>query len=112
MTAIARRLIPVVLIGATSAVTLAQAPEGARDKGTHEIYVSVLDSKGTPVSGLTAADFVVREDGNAREVLSARIADEPLQVALLIDDSQAASSATSELREGLTAFLERLHGKG
>jgi VWFA-related protein len=103
---------PVILFGAIGAVPLAQTPAGARDKGTHDIYVSVLDSKGAPVTGLTAADFVVREDGTAREVLSARIADEPLQVALLIDDSQAASNATSELREGLTAFLERMHGKG
>ncbi|MGH9309217.1 MAG: VWA domain-containing protein [Vicinamibacterales bacterium] len=112
MIAITRRLIPVLAIGSIAAVTPVSSAQNARDKGTHEIYVSVLDSKGAPVPGLTAADFMVREDGNAREVLGARIADEPLQVALLIDDSQAAADATSHLREGLAAFVERMHGKG
>lgn len=112
MTPIFRRLVPGLVIGSIVAVTPALTAQDARNKGTHDVYVSVLDGNGAPVPGLTAADFVVREDGNAREVLSARIADEPLQVALLIDDSQAAADATSHLREGLTAFVERMHGKG
>jgi Ca-activated chloride channel homolog len=63
------------------------------------------------VADLTPAGFVIREDGQVREVLEAKIADEPLQVALLIDDSEAATDATTYLRDGLQAFLERLHGK-
>ena len=38
-------------------------------------------------------------------------ADAPLQIALLIDDSAAATDATSYLRDGLAAFLERMRGK-
>ena len=78
---------------------------------SRQVYLSVLDKKGAPVQGVGPADFVVREDGKPREVLDVRVADQPLTVALLVDDSQAATEATSHLREGLAALLERLHGK-
>ena len=104
-----RRLLPVVLICLAGGAAHAQParPAGA----AQEIHVSAVDNRGLPVTGLTAADFVVREDGAVREVLSAAQAEAPLQIALLIDDSQAASDATVYLREGLAAFLERLHGR-
>lgn len=78
---------------------------------TRDIHVSVVDSRGAPVEGLTEADFVVREDDVAREVLRVRPAEDPIQLALLIDNSQAATDSVLRLREGLAAFLERLHGR-
>src|SRR5688500_7952341 len=85
----------------------------ASDSGarTRDVYVSVVDSKGAPIVGLTAADFTVREDRMAREVLKAGPATEPLQVALLIDDSQAAASMIQPLREAIAAFIDKLQGK-
>jgi Ca-activated chloride channel family protein len=76
-----------------------------------DIYVSVVDGKGDPASGLTAEDFRVREDGVAREVLKAGTATEPLTVALVVDDSQAIQPAVQMIREAMDEFLKALDGK-
>jgi VWFA-related protein len=75
------------------------------------IYVSVLDSKGEPATGLTAADFVVKEDDGAREVLKAEPATEPLTVALLVDDSQALNEGVQFIREAARDFVKTVAGK-
>ena len=92
-------------------VPAAAHPQRESGGRTRDIHVSVLDAKGAPVRGLTAEDFTVREDGQVREVLKAGPATEPLDVALLVDDSQAADPALQHLREGVLAFIDRLAGK-
>ncbi len=89
-----------------------QAPR-ASDAGprTAQIYVSVLGPRDVPMTGLSAADFVVREDGVSREVLRAAPATDPLQIVLVVDDSQAATDAIQPLREGLRAFVDALRGR-
>jgi VWFA-related protein len=87
-------------------------PSAASDARTRDVYVSVLDSKDAPVTGLAAADFVVREDGAPREVLRAGPATAPMQIILLVDDSQALTPALQPMREGLTKFVEKMQGHG
>jgi VWFA-related protein len=78
---------------------------------TRDVYVSVTDSNGAPVTTLAPADFVVREDGVAREVLKVAPATAPLQIALLVDDSAVADPSIQRLREGVQAFVAALKGK-
>jgi Ca-activated chloride channel homolog len=93
------------------AAALAPSPAVLAQSKPTDVYVSVVDGKGDPAPGLTAEDFRVREDGGAREVLKAGPAAEPLTVALLIDDSQAATPAIQMIREAMETFLKALDGK-
>jgi VWFA-related protein len=109
MTPVFRAFSVCLAISSFGAGAIAAAPQSA-DVRTREIYVSAVDRQGAPVTGMTAADFIIKEDGTVREVVDVKPATEPMQVALLIDDSAAANDATSFLRDGLAAFLERLRG--
>jgi len=57
------------------------------------IYTSVLDKDGNPVAGLTPADFIVREDNIAREVL--RVEPATLFVASLVKTMRHSAPAIS-----------------
>ena len=102
-------VVSALLTGSAAAQT--EPAARATDARTRSIYVSVVDGKGVAVTGLRAADFNVREDGVAREVLSATQATEPLHVVLLVDDSQAATDAIPYIRDGVRQFIDRLQGK-
>lgn len=69
------------------------------------VYASAVGENGAPVAGLGAADFVVREDKVAREILNVVPAADTMQIVLLVDNSQAADPYVRDIREGLTAFI-------
>jgi VWFA-related protein len=75
------------------------------------VHASVVDGKGNPVRDLDVEDVTVREDNAAREVLKVAPATERLQIALLVDDSEAATGAIPYMRDGLLAFVEAMHDK-
>lgn len=104
-------LLALSAIAAVSISAQEPRPAVASDARTRDVYVSVVDNKSVAVKGLTAADFSVREDTFSREVIRAVPATEPLDVVLLVDDSQAATRSIPYLREGLTKFIDRLQGK-
>jgi VWFA-related protein len=88
----------------TPAVLHAQSTE-------HGMYVSVLDKDGKPVTDLRPDEFIVRENGARREVLRASRATQPLEIALIVDNSQASSPFTQDLRSGVRAFVRSLADK-
>ncbi len=69
------------------------------------MYVSVIDEAGAPVPGLGPSDFIVREDNVVREVLRVAPADEPMQIAVLVDTSQTARNDIAHMRTALPPFV-------
>ena len=84
-----------------------RAQAGARER---TIFVSAVDNRGEPVEGLGPTDFVITEDGRRREVLRVSRAVEPIDIAVLVDNSAAAERAVLPLRDGLKAFIGALAG--
>ena len=74
------------------------------------IYTSVVDRDGTPVLDLTIKDFIVREDGQAREILRVARDNDPLQIALLVDNSVSMRPRLSLLRKAVTSFIDNTRG--
>jgi hypothetical protein len=72
------------------------------------MYVSALNEAGAPIPDLGPADFIVREDNMSREVLKVEPAVEPMQIALLVDTSQAAREDVAHVRAGLPGFVTAL----
>lgn len=73
---------------------------------TRAVYVTAFDANGTSITGLTAADFLVKEGGKARDVTKAEPATVPMHIAIIIDDN-----GTGLFRYGVAKFAERLLGR-
>ncbi|MGE3512547.1 MAG: VWA domain-containing protein [Vicinamibacterales bacterium] len=92
------------LVTAQSALILAQAPQRA-------LYVSVVDRKGQPAPNIGPNDLIIREDNVAREILRVTPATDPIQIALLVDTSQAARDFIRDYRQAVPAFLDLVLGE-
>ena len=105
-----RRACRGVLVTVSSLVLLlASTASEVSSQGTHKsIFVSVLDADGKPVTGLTAADFAIREDNADRQIVNVQPASQPLYVAMLVDTTTGAEPFVSDIREGFTGFATQV----
>ena len=94
-----------VLCGLTAWLAAPSLLAQARER---TLFVSALDKDDKPVEGLGPDAFVVREDGTRREVLRVSRATEPIDLALLVDNSTAADRQITYMREALSAFVARM----
>jgi VWA domain-containing protein len=100
-----RAIVTVILaILVPANIAFAQAAE-------RTVYASVVDKNDAPVSGLSAGEFIVREDDVAREVLRVLPASEPMHIAVLVDTSQAMEEHMLDIRTALRAFFKQMGGK-
>ena len=134
LSTISRRMFAsAVAVGLSALGVQAQSPDQARPTFRSavdlvSIQASVRDKHGRPLTGLTAADFEVRDNGQPRSILSMRSdRRSPVSVAVLVDMSgsmrvgskiavarEAYESILSQLRDGedelgLFTFDSKLH---
>jgi hypothetical protein len=98
------RRLGVLLVIAAAVCAWPRAMDAQADAGGRHLLVSVTDGSGAPVEHLQPSDLTVREDGVAREVLSVSPAPPPTHVALVVDNSAAALTFITDLRQALAAF--------
>jgi VWFA-related protein len=79
-----------------------------RDRRERTLFVGAVNDSGEPVEGLGPDAFVVKEDGVRREVLRVAPATEPMDVAILVDNSTAAADEITFFRSSLAKFVERM----
>jgi VWFA-related protein len=96
---------------ATPAASSAWPDAAQRQVRDRDVFVTVTNNEGTPVTDLGPQEFVIREDGVRREVLSARQATEPVTIALMVDNSQFTEPYLGDIRRALKAFVDRMGGK-
>jgi VWFA-related protein len=94
-----------VLAAAIAASSLTAPPSAQAQARERTLFVSAVDDKGEPVEGLGPDAFIVRENGQRREVLRVSRATEPIDIALLVDNSRAASDEITFIREALSKFV-------
>jgi Ca-activated chloride channel family protein len=73
-----------------------------------EVYASVTDARGEPITGLTQADFDVREDGQPQTLTNFVAGDFPLSVAVGIDRSFSMAKRLELSKSAARAFLGEL----
>ena len=96
---------------AISSIAFGQNPPSNDYKVTVDVdlvvfNVTVLDSKGRLVSGLTKDDFRVVESGQTQELQFVRPEDTPATVGLVIDNSGSMRRKRAEVTEAALAFVE------
>ena len=73
------------------------------------LNVAVLDDDGEPVTGLTAEDFKISEDGVRQEIaLFASSSNTPLDIALVLDMSGSVAASAPAIKRDAKAFLDAL----
>jgi VWFA-related protein len=95
-------LLAIVLGAAAALLPTAVDAQNARER---TLFVSAVDEKGEPVEGLGPDAFVIRENGQRREVLRVSRATEPIDIALLVDNSAAADLEITFFRDALSKFV-------
>ena len=94
-----------VVQSVTVAVALVVAPQlSAQHSGTAFTYAVITDTSGTPVPGLSAADFVVQLNGAEVPVTAAAAATEPLSLVFLT--SGVPQAGALETRRTMEAILD------
>ena len=107
-----RSLSIVALVVSCGLVVAAMSPRVAAQARAsrptdRSMFVSVLNKDGAPVTNLTAADFVVREDKRPQQIISVKRASEaPTILAVLIQDDLV-SRVNNELNT-LKEFIRRM----
>ena len=96
------------LCGIVLAVTLAAASSGVVQAQEVERFIKVIDRDREPVTDLGAGDFTIEHAGRRVDDVRVELVDQPLRVALVVDDADGAGLFFRYLRDYLPEFVRAL----
>ena len=105
------RLLLLLFSASAAALAAAQEPLPSFSSSVQlvEVYATVTDAKGEPVTGLRQSDFVVHEDSARQDVSTFAAGEFPLTVALGVDRSWSMAGEPLRLaKQASQAFLRQL----
>ena len=89
-------------------LTVLLAGSGIAQAKDVERFIKVTDPAGEPVIDLGAADFTIEHDGEPVDVTRVELIDQPLRVALIVDDADGALPFFRYFRDYLPEFVRAL----
>ena len=73
-----------------------------------QLYISVLDASGAPVTDLETTDVTVQVDDVDAKVLKLEPVSKPMKLTVMIDNGQATSNSLANLRTALKNFFDAI----
>ena len=102
-------ILAAVLIGGLLAGGSAAARQFSSGVSAVEVYATVVDKSGRPVTGLTREQFTVRENGQSQQISTFAEGEFPLAVAVAIDRSfSMTGERLASAKSGARLFLGEL----
>ncbi len=108
-----------LMLGAQDPALKKRTPESLAAKAESDLHVTldieVADSQGKAVQGLSASDFVLKDNGEPKPLTSFREVDgsagqPPVEVILLLDAMNSSFEDVAIMRQGIDAFLRQNGG--
>jgi hypothetical protein len=96
------------LVFSTALLALLSITLSAQRTVTRSIYVEALDTGGSPVVNLAAADFQLTENGAQREISRVTLGSAPMRIVLMVDSSTPVAPMINQLKTALNAFADSL----
>src|SRR5438093_7534652 len=95
------------LLAVLAAIVVVATPEAGQQTGASRTALAIVsDSRNRSIVDVGADDFVIQESGQAREVLSVRVADYP--VVVMLDNGSDGRGDLEMMRKAVERFVERL----
>ena len=98
-----RRWLPALTFLIVIAVLAGAATLGAQQQG--QLYISVLDAQGQPVTDLTANDLGVTVDGADVKIVKVEPISKPTKLTVLLDNGQATTKELSNFRTAVKNLI-------
>jgi hypothetical protein len=96
-------------IGALLVVVAPVRPAIAVQKeGARTVIAAVVDGSGKPFADIPRDEWVVKEDGADRSIVSVRPSTTPIQMILLVDTTRGTQAAIVDVRAGVSGFVKRV----